>query len=147
VVENISQPVLSLVSSSWALSRSALTRNTEKLIRKFNVLPSDPELLFGSLSGGNQQKALLAKWFQTSPRLILLDEPTQGVDVGARAQVFSEITQVADAGAAILCASADYEQLTAICHRVLIFSKGKVVAHLTGDKISKSSIAQACYIS
>jgi ribose transport system ATP-binding protein len=147
VVENISQPVLSLVSSSWALSRSALTRNTEKLIRKFNVLPSDPELLFGSLSGGNQQKALLAKWFQTSPRLILLDEPTQGVDVGARAQVFSEITQVADAGAAILCASSDYEQLTAICHRVLIFSKGKVVAHLTGDKISKSSIAQACYIS
>jgi ribose transport system ATP-binding protein len=97
------------------------------------------------LSGGNQQKAVLAKWFQTEPRLILLDEPTQGVDVGARAQVFETIAAAARSGASILCASSDYEQLTAICDRVLIFNRGAVMEELTGDKINKSAIAQACY--
>ena len=101
--------------------------------------------LLGALSGGNQQKALLAKWFQTEPRLILLDEPTQGVDVGARAQVFEAIEAVARSGAAVLCASSDYEQLTAICDRVLVFNHGVVTGELVGDKINKSAIAQACY--
>jgi ABC-type sugar transport system ATPase subunit len=101
--------------------------------------------LVGSLSGGNQQKVLLAKWFQTRPRLILLDEPTQGVDVGARAQVFAAIAAAARDGAAVLCASADYEQLTAICDRVLVFDRGAVVAELVGDAIGKAAIAEACY--
>ena len=101
--------------------------------------------LLAALSGGNQQKALLAKWFQTNPRFILLDEPTQGVDVGARAQVFEAIADAARSGAAILCASSDYEQLTAICDRVLVFSRGRVTEELVSGKISKSAIAQACY--
>ena len=101
--------------------------------------------LFGALSGGNQQKVLLAKWFQTNPRLILLDEPTQGVDVGARAQVFDAIASAAQAGACVLCASSDYEQLTAICDRVLVLTRGAISKELVGDAISKTAIAQACY--
>ena len=97
------------------------------------------------MSGGNQQKALLAKWFQTEPRLILLDEPTQGVDVGARAQVFDAIAAAARSGASVLCASSDYEQLTAICDRVLVFNRGCVTSELVGAQISKPAIAEACY--
>ena len=93
---------------------------------------------------------LIAKWFQTSPSLMLLDEPcrrkaTQGVDVGARAQVFSAIAKAAEEGATVLCASSDYEQLSAICDRVLVFSRGEVIEEIAGDRISKSAIAEACY--
>jgi ribose transport system ATP-binding protein len=76
---------------------------------------------------------------------MLLDEPTQGVDVGARAQVFSAIAKAAEEGATVLCASSDYEQLSAICDRVLVFSRGEVIEEIAGDRISKSAIAEACY--
>ena len=71
-----------------ALDRRRTRRETAALMGEFDVRPNDPSLPYGALSGGNQQKALLAKWFQTEPRLLLLDEPTQGVDVGARQQIF-----------------------------------------------------------
>lgn len=145
VTENVSQPVLGRVSRAWALSDAALGRNAARLVDRFDVRPRDPKISFGSLSGGNQQKALLAKWLQTRPRLILLDEPTQGVDVGARAQVFSAIAEAVKEGAAALCASSDHEQLTAICDRVFVFNRGRVVKELVGADISKSAIAEACY--
>ncbi|MGA2314277.1 MAG: sugar ABC transporter ATP-binding protein [Xanthobacteraceae bacterium] len=145
VSDNVNLVVLGQVSRSWALAKSKLAENAALLAGRFNVRPRDPSLLFGALSGGNQQKALLAKWFQMSPRLVLLDEPTQGVDVGARAQVFSAITSAAEEGATVLCASSDYEQLTAICDRVLVFSRGVVVDEILGNQISKSAIAEACY--
>jgi ribose transport system ATP-binding protein len=99
-------------------------------------------MLMASLSGGNQQKVVLAKWFQMAPKLILLDEPTQGVDIGARQTVFGHIANAASAGAAVLCASSDYEQLAAICSRVLIFAAGRVIAILEGAEISKEAIAE-----
>ncbi len=145
VTENVNQPVMGRVSRSFAMSDAALSRNAARLADRFDVRPRNPEALFGSLSGGNQQKVLLAKWFQTGPRLILLDEPTQGVDVGARAQVFSAISEATKEGAAALCASSDYEQLTAICDRVFVFARGRVVKQLVGAEISKPAIAEACY--
>ena len=97
------------------------------------------------LSGGNQQKALLAKWLQTKPALLVLDEPTQGVDVGARQQVYEALDAATARGAAILCASTDAEQLAAICHRVLVFSRGRIVHELSGDDVSKEEITERCY--
>jgi ribose transport system ATP-binding protein len=97
-----------------------------------------------SLSGGNQQKVLLAKWLQRSPQLVLLDEPTQGVDIGARQTVFRHIAEAAASGATVLCASSDYEQLAALCGRVLIFSGGRIVATLVGAEITKQAIAEQC---
>ena len=70
---------------------------------------------------------------------------SQGVDIGARSQVFSAIATAAQTGAAVLCASSDYEQLTAICDRVLVFNRGAVIEELVGRQIGKSAIAQACY--
>ena len=107
--------------------------------------PHEPRLSYRALSGGNQQKALLAKWLSTTPRLLLLDEPTRGVDVGARLQIFTLIRDAARAGASVLCASSDYEQLSAICDRVLVFSGGNVVGELVGDDLAKERIAETCY--
>ena len=83
--------------------------------------------------------------FEVAPKLILLDEPTQGVDIGAREQVFGIIRTMCEAGAAVICASSDYEQLAAICDRVIVFSRGRISATLVGDAISKSAIAESCY--
>src|SRR6202035_5116825 len=83
IVENISLPILKDFGP-WRLQHSNLRKTVENLIREFAIRPADAENRVGNLSGGNQQKVLLAKWLQTRPKMVLLDEPTQGVDVGAR---------------------------------------------------------------
>ncbi|QEC48443.1 sugar ABC transporter ATP-binding protein [Baekduia soli] len=116
-----------------------------ELLQRFDVRPSDPRLVYQSLSGGNQQKALLAKWMQTDPGLILLHEPTQGVDVGARQQIFEMLSAAAEGGMSIICASSDYEQLAAICDRVLVVGNGRIVRELTGSDVVKDRIAEQVY--
>ncbi len=121
-----------------------MSRETRRLGEEYDIRPNQPVLPLESLSGGNQQKALLAKWLQTAPALLLLDEPTHGVDVGARQQVFSAITQAAERGTAVVCASTDYEQLAAICDRVLIFARGAIVQQLVGSDVIKERIGEQC---
>jgi ribose transport system ATP-binding protein len=145
VLENLSVPVLGAATRRWAIGRSRLAANARELTERFDVRPRELQLPFGFLSGGNQQKVVLAKWFQLAPRLILLDEPTQGVDVGAREQVYAAIERMTKAGACVLCASADYEQLTALADRVVVLWRGRAVAELIGKQISKAAIAEACY--
>ena len=142
VADNITMPTLGSRFRRWMLSRRAMTADAAEMARRFEVRPADPTMNIASLSGGNQQKVVLAKWFQMAPKLILLDEPTQGVDIGARQTVFRHIASAASAGAAVLCASSDYEQLAAISSRVLIFAAGRVVATLEGAEISKDAIAE-----
>ncbi|MDX6685950.1 MAG: ribose transport system ATP-binding protein, partial [Baekduia sp.] len=95
--------------------------------------------------GGNQQKALLAKWLQTRPALLLLHEPTQGVDIGARRQIFRRIRSAAVDGAAVVCVSSDYEQLAMICDRVLVFAHGRIGRELEGAELTKARITEQCY--
>jgi ribose transport system ATP-binding protein len=100
---------------------------------------------YASLSGGNQQKVLLAKWFQTAPQLLLLHEPTQGVDVGARREIFQLLRRAAADGCAVLLASSDHEQLAAICDRVAIVRGGRVAAELHGAAVTQNAITDVCY--
>jgi ribose transport system ATP-binding protein len=146
VTDNVTLPILGQFNGGWLLSRRAMRTQTRELNETFDVRPRGPDTLMSALSGGNQQKVVLSKWFQIQPRLVLLDEPTQGVDIGAREQVFGEIRKMAATGAAVVCASSDHEQLAAICDRVLVLSRGRVVASLEGAAISKTAIAEACYI-
>jgi ribose transport system ATP-binding protein len=145
LLDNISLPVLSSLTREWSIRDTLLEQNAARLAERFDIRPRNPALPFAALSGGNQQKVLLAKWLQLRPRLILLDEPTQGVDVGAREQVFEAIRTATRMNACVLCASSDYEQLAAICDRVFVFNRGRVVTELSGEHLSKSGIAQACY--
>jgi ribose transport system ATP-binding protein len=127
------------------LQRRRMRRDAASRLTEFDVRPADPALAYQSLSGGNQQKALLAKWLQTEPRLLLLHEPTQGVDIGAREQIFEMLTAAAGEGMSILCASSDYEQLAQICDRVLVIGRGRIVRELTGEEITKDRIAEQVY--
>jgi ribose transport system ATP-binding protein len=128
-----------------SLKLRGLSRKAGELCDEFDVRPNDPGRNYQSLSGGNQQKALVAKWMQTEPQLLLLHEPTQGVDVGAREQIFRMLSAAAEGGMSILCASSDYEQLAAICDRVLVIGNGRIVRELTGADVVKERIAEQVY--
>jgi ribose transport system ATP-binding protein len=131
--------------SRSGLQRGAISRRAGELSRDYEIRPNSPDLRLGSLSGGNAQKVLLAKWLIREPKLLMLDEPTQGVDVGTRQQVFDVIRKAAADGAAVVCASSDFEQLADLCTRVLVFARGVVVDELVGSHITKDNIAEACY--
>ncbi len=145
VAENEMLPVLETMRGRFGLDRRRMARTALELGATFNVKPNAPILPLMALSGGNQQKALMAKWLQTKPRLILLDEPTQGVDVGARQQLLAALDAASLGGAGILLASTDWEQLAQICHRVIVFARGRAVMELTGAQLSEETIAECCY--
>jgi len=123
----------------------ALSREAARLAEAYDIRPRDTTVAYGSLSGGNQQKALIAKWLQSSPPVLLIHEPTQGVDVGARQQVFEVLDEAAGRGTAVVVASSDNEQLAQVCHRVLVLSGGRVGEELTGDDVDKHRISEAVY--
>jgi ribose transport system ATP-binding protein len=145
VGDNLTLPVLDRYRSPLGLNRSRMRTDARELLEQFDVRPPDPELNYHSLSGGNQQKAMLAKWLQTKPSLLLLHEPTQGVDVGARQQIFQLMREAATDGTAVVCISTDYEQLAAVCDRVVVFGRGRVARELTGGELTEEGITQQCY--
>ncbi len=147
VTDNITLPVLAdhLSALGLGLDRRGMRQQAAALSTDYDVRPARPDLNLGSLSGGNQQKVLLAKWLQTKPTLLMLDEPTQGVDFGARQQIFEALHRASEQGTAILCASTDTEQLEQICDRIIVFAHGRPVAELVGADITRTSIAEACF--
>ncbi|MEU8251388.1 sugar ABC transporter ATP-binding protein [Nonomuraea sp. NPDC048916] len=145
VLDNVSMQVLDDYQSGPILRRRALARESRRVLDRFDVRPADPTLTASSLSGGNQQKVVMAKWLQTRPRVLLVHEPTQGVDVGAREEIYAVLRQAAQDGMAVLCASSDHEQLSLICDRVLIFRQGAIIAQVAGADVTKERISELCY--
>lgn len=129
----------------FKLQRKKMLQRASELLDQYQVHPRDPKMVFSQLSGGNQQKVILAKWLQDAPDLLILHEPTQGVDIGARQQLYTHIDQASKTGMAVICSSSDYEQLEQICSRVIIFSHGQIVTELTGPDIHKERMMQFCY--
>ena len=140
VRENI---VLALQASrGWArpLSRRRQDEIAEKYIKALDIRPANPEALVGNLSGGNQQKVLLARWLITEPRLLILDEPTRGIDIGAKTEIQRLVTQLSGEGMAVVYISAELEEVLRLSHRAVVLRDRKVVAvrdnqALTADDI------------
>jgi ribose transport system ATP-binding protein len=107
------------------------------------VRPAHPERTFALFSGGNQQKIVLAKWLRLSPAVLLLEEPTQGVDVGARAAIHELITDASANGVAMLIVSSDAEELATLCDRVLIMHNGRIDSELNRATSSEAAIVRA----
>lgn len=137
--------VLPLLGCSAKLNHSRLRRTTAELLKRFTVKADHSEQAASELSGGNQQKLVLGKWLQLGPQLVLLDEPTQGIDVGARREIYARLAEVCAQGGAVICATSEFEQLEAIAHRVLVFDRGRIRAELRGDDVTKAAIAKAVY--
>ena len=145
VSENLALPILGSYFENLRLDRRRMIKDADGLLETYDVRPRKPRMAYGQLSGGNQQKAMMARGLRTQPTLLLLHEPTQGVDIGARQNIFELIRAAANEDATVICASSDYEQLALICDRVLIFAGGEVVASLVGNEISKDRILEQCF--
>jgi ribose transport system ATP-binding protein len=105
-------------------------------LTRFSVRPRDPERIIATLSGGNQQKVIVARWMESGCRLLVLEEPTFGVDVGSKAEIYQLLEEALDRGLAVLLISSDFEEVAGICHRALIFDRGRVVAELPHNEMS-----------
>lgn len=147
IYENMLLPDLSRFFRGGRLDNGAMKREAVRLGVEFEVKPNDPQMKLSALSGGNAQKVLIARWMNRMPKLLLLDEPTQGVDVGTRAHIFAALKAETAKGMSILCASSDTEQLAEICDRVVVFARGRIHKVLTGGDVTKDGIAEACYAS
>jgi ribose transport system ATP-binding protein len=147
IVENMFTPDVSRFFRGGRMRNGQMVREAIDLGERFEVRPNDPALKLSALSGGNAQKVLIARWMNRSPVLLLLDEPTQGVDVGTRAQVFAALREAAARGMTVVCASSEAEQLALICDRVLVFAKGRISREIAGDALTKDEISAACYAS
>ncbi len=147
VVDNMFLPDVGRFFRAGRMRNGAMLKEARELGAAFEVRPNDPHLKLSALSGGNAQKVLVARWMNRKPALLLLDEPTQGVDVGTRQQIFVTLKAAADKGASVICASSDADQLAEICDRVLIFARGGICAELTSADLTKDRITEACYAS
>jgi ribose transport system ATP-binding protein len=147
VTENVTLPTLPAYFRHGLLNHRRERHDVAAKMREFQVVPPEPTRVFAKLSGGNQQKALLAKWFATRPRIFLLHEPTQGVDIGAKQQIFTRIRDMAEAGGAVIIASVEYEDLAHLCDRVLVFRDGDAVTELRGADLTEHRIVEQCFAS
>jgi ribose transport system ATP-binding protein len=111
-------------------------------IGRLDVRPNNPDLPLAALSGGNQQKIVIAKWLRMKPRVLLLDEPTQGVDVGAKAMIHALVREAAAAGAAVVVASGDDEEICDICDHVYVLRDGEIVGELAQEQMSIDEIGR-----
>jgi ribose transport system ATP-binding protein len=126
------------------LSRRGERSEARAWFRRLNVRPADGvEQPLSSFSGGNQQKILFGKWLRLRPKVLLLDEPTQGVDIATKAALHKEILAAADAGACAVVSSSDVGELIAVCHRILVMREGRIAETLTGKDRTMANVTRA----
>nr|WP_235157570.1 ATP-binding cassette domain-containing protein [Rhodococcus ruber] len=141
--ENASLSSLRRLSSLGVLSRVRERKATSETFASMRVKAPSPEVDITTLSGGNQQKVVLSRVLMTESKLILADEPTQGVDIGAREEIYTILREAAARGAAIIVLSSSAAELEQLCDRVIVFSRGKAAKELVDDELSEHGIAQA----
>ncbi|MBT2388515.1 sugar ABC transporter ATP-binding protein [Streptomyces sp. ISL-1] len=143
VRENIALAALPGLSRFGLVDDARVDRIVDTFIKRLRIKTSGPYQKVGELSGGNQQKVLLARWLAMRPKVLLLDEPTRGIDVGAKAEVQRLIDELADEGLGVLLISSDMEELIEGSDRVVVLKDGAVVAELTGDDVTEDRLLHA----
>ena len=127
--------------SRWGIiDRRAERDAVQRIMRLLAVRADGADVPAGSLSGGNQQKLVIGKWLMIAPRILLLNDPTRGIDVGTKQEMYRLLRRLADGGAAILFYSTDYDELVGCCDRVLVMYDGSIRRELAGDEITERAL-------
>ena len=140
VRENLSFAALDKLSKGGIVDRAAEQKLIDDMVHLLAIKTAGLDIPVGALSGGNQQKVVIAKWLMRQPRIILLNDPTRGIDVGTKQEIYQLLRKLADAGAAILFYSTDYDELIGCCDRVLVLYDGAVRRELVGAEITEHAL-------
>jgi ABC-type sugar transport system ATPase subunit len=140
---NVTLTTLRRISTRGVLRPRVDKQHAAGIVKDLGVRLRSQEQPISDLSGGNQQKAIFGRWLAAEPKLLLLDEPTRGVDVGAKAEIYRLIDSAAENGLAVLAASSELEELMWICHRIVVMSHGRIVADIPREKFGKEAIMTA----
>ncbi len=125
------------------ISRRGERLRAAEIVTRLDIRTSGPDALISVLSGGNQQKAVIARWLDVGSRLLVLEEPTLGVDVGAKAQIYAVLRDLTAAGATVLIVSSDFEEVAGVCSRAIVFGRGRPLCELTSNQLSIESLVRA----
>lgn len=143
VRDNLSFAALEQLSRFGVVSRARETQAIADVVRKLSIKAPALDEPVGQLSGGNQQKVVIAKWLMNSPRIVLLNDPTRGIDVGTKQEIYSLLRQLAQEGAAVLLYSTDYAELIGCCDRVAVFYDGRIVRWLAGETLTEHALVSS----
>ena len=144
VWENMSAPNLPSYKKKLFLDYGRQRQDSEEYCKKLNVKTASIYTRMESLSGGNQQKVIMAKWLIRRPKVFLIDEPTRGVDVGAKAEIQKMIRKLAEEGTACLVVSSEIEEISAVCDRVIVLNRGRISGELKKSEIAKEALMHLC---
>jgi ribose transport system ATP-binding protein len=128
---------------SFFLPRGRYQKLASEAIDTVSLVPPNPRVIVSELSGGNQQKVVVGKWLALSPKVLLLNDPTKGVDVGTRQNIYDIISGLAEKGTSVLLYASDNEELIDNCDRVLIVFEGRIVKEIRGDDINEERLVVA----
>jgi ribose transport system ATP-binding protein len=142
---NITLANLPSVSRYGCIDRSREASIVEQWLSRLSIRARDADQVVAELSGGNQQKSLLARWMYRDCRILLLDEPTRGVDVGARADIYAELEALAGAGKALVVVSSDLQELMLLCDRIAVMSAGRFVSTFERGEWSEQGLLSAAF--
>lgn len=142
VTTNIALPAMHRFSRLGLIRRAHLKTRSEDLMREVQLRPFDVSRPIGSFSGGNQQKAIIGRWLATDTRIFLFDEPTRGIDVGAKAEIYGLIERLASEGRSILVVSSELPEVIRLADRVLVMREGRIAAELGPGEITEENIAR-----
>ncbi len=143
VADNLTLAALPSLTRGIVVDEAREKSGIADMIAKLRIKVGDPVLPVGTLSGGNQQKVVIAKWLLTGARIVLLCDPTRGIDVGTKQEIYQLLRDLADSGTAIVLYSTDYDELVGCCDRVLILYDGRIARELVGDAITGPAIVAA----
>jgi ribose transport system ATP-binding protein len=124
------------------LDTASETRALERATRRFDIRARDASVNVGQLSGGNQQKLMLGKTMESEPEIIIMDEPTRGIDVGTKQQIYHIIAALAAEGKSIIVISSELQEVIGLSHRVMVMRFGRIVGELVGDQITEEQIVR-----
>ncbi|MCJ8322469.1 MAG: sugar ABC transporter ATP-binding protein [Rhizobiales bacterium] len=141
------QPNLTLLALPKFVKNMTIDKRAEKIamargVRRFDIRARDPNVIVGDMSGGNQQKLLLAKIMESNPKIVIIDEPTRGIDVGTKQQIYNFIAALAADGMSVVVISSEMPEIIGICHRVAVMYRGKITGVLNGTEINESEIVR-----
>jgi ABC-type sugar transport system ATPase subunit len=140
VEQNLMMAILGFVSKFGLLLRQRMSKIAARQISDLKIMSAGPHVEVRKLSGGNQQKVLIGKWLQRRPKILILDEPTVGTDVGAKSEVYGILRELKVAGAVVLVVSSDIEEVMAISDRIMVMRVGRIQGIYDADRVSEPEI-------